>query len=205
MKFVMKYDGDGRRISKAMLGKLTGAAEWSVERATHYTGVGTEIRTSNSGNADETKVMSFMKISFYFLMLLPLNLYAECNLFIHHKVYGSFGRACFEPPLTYADSIIRGEDRVQQRGYTAKWYKYEIPDSLCQTTFNDNLGKMVDETFCLRFVGLLEFDNQYVFIHRFSDFYDHTQKKLFPIKQVPELKNYLMEIEYFRENYREMK
>ena len=64
---------------------------------------------------------------------------------------------------------------------------------------------MVDETFCLRFVGLLVFDNQYVFIHRFSDFYDHIQKKLFPIKQVPELKNYLMEIEYFRENYREMK
>lgn len=64
---------------------------------------------------------------------------------------------------------------------------------------------MVDETFCLRFVGLLEFDNQYVFIHRFSDFYDHTKKKIFPIKQVPELKNYLMEIEYFRENYREMK
>ena len=27
LKFVMKYDGDGRRISKAMLGKLTGAAE----------------------------------------------------------------------------------------------------------------------------------------------------------------------------------
>ena len=59
--------------------------------------------------------------------------------------------------------------------------------------------------FCLRFVGLLEFNNQYVFIHRFSDFYDHTQKKLFPIKQVPELKNYMMKIEYFRENYREMK
>lgn len=55
LKLVMKYDGDGRRISKAMLRKLTGAAEWSVERTTRYTGIGTEIRTSNSDG--KTKVV----------------------------------------------------------------------------------------------------------------------------------------------------
>ena len=55
LKLVMKYDGNGKRISKAMLRKLTGAAEWSVERTTRYTGIGTEIRTSNSD--EKTKVV----------------------------------------------------------------------------------------------------------------------------------------------------
>ena len=40
---------------------------------------------------------------------------------------------------------------------------------------------------------------------QFSSAAEADIDQIFPIKQVPELKNYLMEIEYFRENYREMK
>ena len=57
LKLVMKYDGNGKRISKTRLRKIANATEWSDELTTHYTGIGTEIRTSNSGNADETKVV----------------------------------------------------------------------------------------------------------------------------------------------------
>ena len=64
LKLVMKYDGNGKRISKTRLRKIANATEWSDELTTHYTGIGTEIRTSNSGNADETKVVVNMPQGF---------------------------------------------------------------------------------------------------------------------------------------------
>ena len=57
LKLVMKYDGNGKRISKTRLRKGTGSGEWPVEHVTHYTGIGTEIRTGNSGNGNETRVV----------------------------------------------------------------------------------------------------------------------------------------------------
>ena len=64
LKLVMAYDGSGKRISKTRLRKIANATEWSDELTTHYTGIGTEIRTSNSGNADETKVVVNMPQGF---------------------------------------------------------------------------------------------------------------------------------------------
>ena len=55
-KLLMAYDGSGKRISKILLHEK-GNGIWETEYETHYTGIGTEIRTSNSGNADETKVV----------------------------------------------------------------------------------------------------------------------------------------------------
>lgn len=139
------------------------------------------------------------------LLLLPLNLYAECSLFIHHQVYGSFGRGCKHPSISYADSIYSGKKRVQ-RGYVPEWFRYNIPDSLCYgLSEQEKSVYLVEENFCLRFVGLLKFDKKYFFIHRFSDFFSPESKKLIPIKSLPKLKKYLLTIEYFRKNYREMK
>mgnify|MGYP002624112469 CR=1 FL=1 len=64
LKLVMAYDGSGKRISKTRLRKIANATELSDELTTHYTGIGTEIRTSNSGNADETKVVVNMPQGF---------------------------------------------------------------------------------------------------------------------------------------------
>ena len=69
----------------------------------------------------------------------------------------------------------------------------------------NSIEERVDESFCLRFVGLLEYNNKYLFIHRFSDFYNPDKRTKIPIKSTSELKDNLMQIEYFRENYREMK
>ncbi len=55
LKLVMAYDGSGKRISKTRLRKIANATEWSDELTTHYTGIGTEIRTNNSDG--ETKVV----------------------------------------------------------------------------------------------------------------------------------------------------
>ena len=57
LKLVMLYDGSGRRISKTRLRKETGASEWTKERATHYTGIGTEIRENFTENDSSTKVV----------------------------------------------------------------------------------------------------------------------------------------------------
>jgi len=57
LKLMMMYDGNGKRISKTRLRKGTGSGEWPVEHVTHYTGIGTEIRTGNSGNGNETRVV----------------------------------------------------------------------------------------------------------------------------------------------------
>jgi hypothetical protein len=40
----MKYDGTGRRISKTVMRKVAGAADWDTAQVTHYSGIGTEIR-----------------------------------------------------------------------------------------------------------------------------------------------------------------
>ena len=54
-------------------------------------------------------------------------------------------------------------------------------------------------------MGMLKYNDKYYFIHRFSYFYSEETKKIFPIKSIYGLKKYLMTIEYFRKNYREMK
>ncbi|SHL35459.1 RHS repeat-associated core domain-containing protein, partial [Fibrobacter intestinalis] len=43
--------------SKTRLRKETGASEWTKERATHYTGIGTEIRENFTENDSSTKVV----------------------------------------------------------------------------------------------------------------------------------------------------
>ena len=48
-KLVMAYDGSGRRISKTRWVKARGDAGWSRRHATHYTGIGTEIRENMPG------------------------------------------------------------------------------------------------------------------------------------------------------------
>ncbi len=40
----MMYDGTGRRISKTVMHKVAGAADWDTAQVTHYTGIGTEVR-----------------------------------------------------------------------------------------------------------------------------------------------------------------
>ena len=56
-RLLMKYDGTGRRISKTVMRKVAGAADWDTAQVTHYTGIGTEIRESFTGPAAETKVV----------------------------------------------------------------------------------------------------------------------------------------------------
>ena len=53
----MMYDGSGRRISKTVMRKVAGAADWDTAQVTHYTGIGTEIRENYAGPAKETKVV----------------------------------------------------------------------------------------------------------------------------------------------------
>ena len=43
-KFVVAYNGSGRRVSKTRWVKARGDAGWSRELVTHYTGIGTEVR-----------------------------------------------------------------------------------------------------------------------------------------------------------------
>ena len=54
-RLLMKYDGTGRRISKTVMHKVAGAADWDTTQVTHYTGIGTEIRENPVNN--ETKVV----------------------------------------------------------------------------------------------------------------------------------------------------
>ena len=53
----MMYDGSGRRISKTVMHKVAGAADWDTAQVTHYTGIGTEIRENYAGPTKETKVV----------------------------------------------------------------------------------------------------------------------------------------------------
>ena len=56
-RLLMKYDGTGRRISKTVMHKVAGAADWDMAQVTHYTGIGTEIRENYVGPAKQTKVV----------------------------------------------------------------------------------------------------------------------------------------------------
>jgi YD repeat-containing protein len=40
----MMYDGSGRRISKTVMHKVAGTADWDTVKVTHYIGIGTEVR-----------------------------------------------------------------------------------------------------------------------------------------------------------------
>src|SRR5690554_3184739 len=54
VRLVLNYDGAGSRISKIRERKVSGG-EWTTELATHYTGIGSEIREDALNNA--TKVV----------------------------------------------------------------------------------------------------------------------------------------------------
>ena len=54
-KLLMRYDGSGRRISKTVMHKAAGDADWDKMQVTHYTGIGTEVREDFSKN--QTKVV----------------------------------------------------------------------------------------------------------------------------------------------------
>jgi RHS repeat-associated protein len=54
-KLLMRYDGNGRRISKTVMHKAAGDADWDKMQVTHYTGIGTEVREDFSKN--QTKVV----------------------------------------------------------------------------------------------------------------------------------------------------
>ena len=56
-RLLMEYDGSGRRISKTVMHKVAGAADWETAQVTHYTGIGTEIRENYAGPAKQTKVV----------------------------------------------------------------------------------------------------------------------------------------------------
>ena len=56
-RLLMKYDGTGRRISKTVMRKVAGAADWDTAHVTHYTGIGTEVRENFAGPIKETKVV----------------------------------------------------------------------------------------------------------------------------------------------------
>ncbi len=56
-RLLMKYDGTGRRISKTVMHKVAGAADWDTAQVTHYTGIGTEVRENYAGPAKQTKVV----------------------------------------------------------------------------------------------------------------------------------------------------
>ena len=53
---MMKYDGNGKRISKESMRKVN-SGNWTTATITHYTGIGTEIRESFAGESPETKVV----------------------------------------------------------------------------------------------------------------------------------------------------
>ncbi len=63
-RLLMKYDGTGRRISKTVMHKVAGAADWDTAQVTHYTGIGTEIRENYAGPAKQTKVVVNMPVFF---------------------------------------------------------------------------------------------------------------------------------------------
>ncbi|WP_458449780.1 RHS repeat-associated core domain-containing protein [Fibrobacter sp.] len=54
-RLTVAYDGTGRRISKTRWVKARGDEGWSRKHATHYTGIGTEVRENLVNN--ETKVV----------------------------------------------------------------------------------------------------------------------------------------------------
>ena len=56
-RLLMEYDGSGRRISKTVMHKVAGAADWETAQVTHYTGIGTEVRENFAGPIKETKVV----------------------------------------------------------------------------------------------------------------------------------------------------
>ena len=56
-RLLMKYDGTGRRISKTVMHKVAGAADWDTAQVTHYTGIGTEVRENYAGPTKQTKVV----------------------------------------------------------------------------------------------------------------------------------------------------
>ena len=56
-RLLMKYDGSGRRISKTVMHKVAGVADWDTAQVTHYTGIGTEVRENFAGPTKETKVV----------------------------------------------------------------------------------------------------------------------------------------------------
>ena len=56
LKLVMKYDGNGKRISKESMRKVN-SGNWTTATTTHYTGIGTEIRENFAGGSPETKVV----------------------------------------------------------------------------------------------------------------------------------------------------
>src|SRR5574344_137922 len=55
VRLLLSYDGAGSRISKIRERKSAGETEWTLELATHYTGIGSEIREDAINNA--TKVV----------------------------------------------------------------------------------------------------------------------------------------------------
>src|SRR5690554_862787 len=55
VRLVLNYDGAGSRISKIRERKSASETEWTMELATHYTGIGSEIREDAINNA--TKVV----------------------------------------------------------------------------------------------------------------------------------------------------
>src|SRR5574344_3042434 len=55
VRLLLAYDGAGSRISKIRERKSAGETEWTMELATHYTGIGSEIREDAVNN--DTKVV----------------------------------------------------------------------------------------------------------------------------------------------------
>jgi len=55
VRLILRYDGAGSRITKIRERKSAGETEWTMELATHYTGIGSEIREDAINNA--TKVV----------------------------------------------------------------------------------------------------------------------------------------------------
>jgi RHS repeat-associated protein len=54
----MAYDGSGRRISKTRMKKTAFEGHWYADHATHYTGIGSEIRKEyHNGELQSTKVV----------------------------------------------------------------------------------------------------------------------------------------------------
>jgi len=57
-RLLMKYDGTGRRISKTVMHKVAGAADWDTVKVTHYTGIGTEVREEfHNGSRERVSVV----------------------------------------------------------------------------------------------------------------------------------------------------
>ncbi|PZW62348.1 RHS repeat-associated core domain-containing protein [Fibrobacter sp. UWR1] len=54
IKLEIAYDGAGSRVSKTLLRKLDGTTGWNLEKKTHYTGIGSEIRVDGQNG---TKVV----------------------------------------------------------------------------------------------------------------------------------------------------